>query len=41
MPQAGFKVVGQDTVGSVVGKELAQTSLWAFGAGGARASFFT
>jgi SecD/SecF fusion protein len=31
MPQAGFKVVGQDTVGSVVGKELAQTSLWAFG----------
>jgi len=31
MPQAGFTVVGQDTVGSVVGKELAQTSLWAFG----------
>ena len=31
MPDAGFKVVGQDTVGSVVGKELAQTSLWAFG----------
>jgi SecD/SecF fusion protein len=31
MPQAGFKVVGQDTVGSVVGKELAQSSLWAFG----------
>jgi SecD/SecF fusion protein len=30
MPQAGFKVVGQDTVGSVVGKELATTSLWAF-----------
>ena len=30
LPQAGFKVVGQDTVGSVVGKELAQTSLWAF-----------
>jgi SecD/SecF fusion protein len=30
MPQAGFKMVGQDTVGSVVGKELAQTSLWAF-----------
>jgi len=31
MPQAGFRVVGQDTVGSVVGKELAQSSLWAFG----------
>ena len=31
MPGAGFKVVGQDTVGSVVGKELAQSSLWAFG----------
>jgi SecD/SecF fusion protein len=31
MPQAGFKVVGQDTVGSVVGKELAQSSIWAFG----------
>jgi len=31
MPQAGFKVAGQDTVGSVVGKELAQSSLWAFG----------
>jgi SecD/SecF fusion protein len=30
MPAAGFKVVGQDTVGSVVGKELAQNSLWAF-----------
>jgi SecD/SecF fusion protein len=30
MPRAGFKVVGQDTVGSVVGKEMAQTSLWAF-----------
>jgi preprotein translocase SecF subunit len=30
MPQAGFKVVGQDTVGSIVGKELATTSLWAF-----------
>jgi len=31
LPQAGFTVVGQDTVGSVVGKELAQTSLLAFG----------
>jgi SecD/SecF fusion protein len=31
MPAAGFKIVGQDTVGSVVGKELAQSSLWAFG----------
>jgi SecD/SecF fusion protein len=31
LPQAGFTVVGQDTVGSVVGKELAQSSLWAFG----------
>jgi SecD/SecF fusion protein len=31
MPQAGFKAVGQDHVGSVVGKELATTSLWAFG----------
>ena len=30
LPQAGFKVIGQDTVGSVVGKELAQTSVWAF-----------
>jgi SecD/SecF fusion protein len=31
LPEAGFKIVGQDTVGSVVGKELAQTSIWAFG----------
>jgi len=31
MPQAGFSEVGRDTVGSVVGKELAQSSLWAFG----------
>ena len=31
LPQAGFKVVGQDTVGSVVGGELARSSLWAFG----------
>jgi SecD/SecF fusion protein len=31
MPAAGFKEVGQDHVGSVVGKELAQTSLIAFG----------
>ena len=31
MPAVGFKIVGQDTVGSVVGKELAQSSLWAFG----------
>jgi SecD/SecF fusion protein len=30
LPQAGFTEVGQDTVGSVVGKELATTSLWAF-----------
>jgi SecD/SecF fusion protein len=30
LPRAGFKVVGQDTVGSLVGKELAQSSLWAF-----------
>jgi SecD/SecF fusion protein len=31
MQDYGFKVVGEDTVGSVVGKELATTSLWAFG----------
>jgi preprotein translocase SecF subunit len=31
MPEAGFTIAGQDTVGSVVGKELAQSSLWAFG----------
>ena len=31
LPQAHFTVIGQDTVGSVVGKELAQSSLWAFG----------
>jgi SecD/SecF fusion protein len=31
MPQAGFKTIAQDTVGSIVGKELAYSSLFAFG----------
>jgi SecD/SecF fusion protein len=31
MPQAGFKIVAEDTIGSIVGKELAYSSLFAFG----------
>ena len=33
MPQAGFTTVRKDTVGSLVGGELARTSLWALGLG--------
>ncbi|HEX4083546.1 MAG TPA: protein translocase subunit SecD [Chthoniobacteraceae bacterium] len=31
LPQAGIKEMGHSSIGSAVGKELAQTSLWAFG----------